>query len=50
MFVLAVSSLLWVLGEELEDWKHLHFPVAPDAQIEDKEDDGEGPGKMDTGS
>lgn len=21
MFVLAVSSLFWVLGEELEDWK-----------------------------
>lgn len=29
--------------EELEDWKHLHFPVAADAPMnEDKDDDGEG--------
>lgn len=34
--------------EELEDWKHLHFPVAADAH-EDRDEDGEDIGLIDAG-
>jgi len=38
----SIRDRLRSISEELEDWKHLHFPVAPDAPIsEDKEEEGE---------
>jgi NAD(P)-dependent dehydrogenase (short-subunit alcohol dehydrogenase family) len=47
----SIRDRLRSVIEELEDWKHLHFPVAADAQImEEKEEDGEGSTKMDVGS
>lgn len=47
----SIRDRLRSIIEELEDWKHLHFPVAADADIgEDKEEDGEEGGNKDPGS
>jgi hypothetical protein len=46
----SIRDRLRSIIEELEDWKHLHFPVGPDVQLEEREEDGEETGKMDTGS
>jgi hypothetical protein len=35
--------------EELEDWKHLHFPVAPDAGLNEEKDEENEDGRMDIG-
>ena len=44
----SIRDRLRSIIEELEDWKHLHFPVAPDApNTDEKEDDGEDSGRMD---
>ncbi|PMD14863.1 NAD(P)-binding protein [Hyaloscypha hepaticicola] len=44
----SIRDRLRSIIEELEDWKHLHFPVAPDANLgEDKDEDNED-GRMDT--
>ncbi|PMD64776.1 NAD(P)-binding protein [Hyaloscypha bicolor E] len=46
----SIRDRLRSIIEELEDWKHLHFPVAPDANLnEDKDEDNED-GRMDTTS
>jgi NAD(P)-dependent dehydrogenase (short-subunit alcohol dehydrogenase family) len=46
----SIRDRLRSIIEELEDWKHLHFPVAPDApNADEKEDDGEDSGRMDMG-
>jgi hypothetical protein len=36
----SIRDRLRSIIEELEDWKHLHFPVAPDAQFNDEKDEG----------
>jgi hypothetical protein len=47
----SIRDRLRSIIEELEDWKHLHFPVAPDAPItEEKEEEGEDAGRTDTGT
>ena len=46
----SIRDRLRSIIEELEDWKHLHFPVSADAQLEEKEEDGEDSGKMEIGS
>ncbi len=44
----SIRDRLRSIIEELEDWKHLHFPVAPDANLgEDKDEENED-GQMDT--
>ncbi|KAG4434395.1 hypothetical protein IFR05_010128 [Cadophora sp. M221] len=45
----SIRDRLRSIIEELEDWKHLHFPVAADAPSEDKEEEAETSGQMDTG-
>ncbi|KAF8865784.1 NAD(P)-binding protein [Acephala macrosclerotiorum] len=47
----SIRDRLRSIIEELEDWKHLHFPVAPDAQLgeDSKDEDGEDSGRMETG-
>lgn len=38
----SIRDRLRSITEELEDWKHLHFPIGPDATIsEEKEEDAE---------
>jgi NAD(P)-dependent dehydrogenase (short-subunit alcohol dehydrogenase family) len=47
----SIRDRLRSITEELEDWKHLHFPVAGDAPTgEEKEEEVEEGGKMETGS
>ena len=44
----SIRDRLKSIIEELEDWKHLHFPIAPDAPVnEEREEDGEDIGQMD---
>ncbi|KAL3424002.1 oxidoreductase [Phlyctema vagabunda] len=46
----SIRDRLRSIIEELEDWKHLHFPVAPDAPIiDEKDDDGEESVPVETG-
>lgn len=38
----SIRDRLRSIIEELEDWKHLHFPVASDANVnEEKDEDGD---------
>jgi len=47
----SIRDRLRSIIEELEDWKHLHFPVAADAQLSDeKDEDVEELNRMDIGS
>jgi NAD(P)-dependent dehydrogenase (short-subunit alcohol dehydrogenase family) len=47
----SIRDRLRSIIEELEDWKHLHHPPGPEAQIdEEKGEDGEDSSKMDVGS
>lgn len=42
----SIRDRLKSITEELEDWKHLHFPVAPDATLgEDKEEGDDAAGE-----
>jgi NAD(P)-dependent dehydrogenase (short-subunit alcohol dehydrogenase family) len=45
----SIRDRLKCITEELEDWKHLNFPVAPDAPVEERdEDEPEGSGTGET--
>lgn len=47
----SIRDRLRSIIEELEDWKHLHFPISPDAPVsEEKEEDGEDSGRIETGT
>jgi NAD(P)-dependent dehydrogenase (short-subunit alcohol dehydrogenase family) len=47
----SIRDRLRSITEELEDWKHLHFPVTGDAPMsEEREDEGEEGGRIDSGS
>ncbi|RDW89413.1 hypothetical protein BP6252_01445 [Coleophoma cylindrospora] len=47
----SIRDRLRSIIEELEDWKHLHFPIAADAPVnEEKEDDGEDATQADIGT
>jgi NAD(P)-dependent dehydrogenase (short-subunit alcohol dehydrogenase family) len=47
----SIRDRLRSITEELEDWKHLHFPVAADGPVgEDRVEEVEEAGRMNTGS
>jgi NAD(P)-dependent dehydrogenase (short-subunit alcohol dehydrogenase family) len=47
----SIRDRLRSIIEELEDWKHLNFPAAPDADFgEDKDENGEESGQRNPGS
>lgn len=47
----SIRDRLRSIIEELEDWKHLHFPMAPDAPVtDDKDEDVEDGTQMDSGT
>jgi NAD(P)-dependent dehydrogenase (short-subunit alcohol dehydrogenase family) len=43
----SIRDRLKSITEELEDWKHLHFPVAPDAALSADKEEGEDAGGED---
>ena len=45
----SIRDRLRSIIEELEDWKHLHFPVALDAALGDEKDEDEDTVRVDTG-
>jgi hypothetical protein len=46
----SIRDRLRSIIEELEDWKHLHFPGAPDANLNEEKDEENDDGRMDMGS
>lgn len=47
----SIRDRLRSITEELEDWKHLHFPVGPEETTgQEKEEDAEEAARMETGS